>query len=175
MKKSLELILTALTVAIGVLLPMAFHWVSFSGKVFLPMYYPVALFAFLLRPFSVGLAAILTPLTSSLLTGMPPMNPPMAFQMAVELAVMAVTISFLSQKTKINYFLILLVAVILQKGTFILLKYLIAVIYNLPFASMLTADLLFSLPGTLILLILIPPLATKLSALQKQRETLYAE
>ncbi|MGX8852957.1 ECF transporter S component [Amedibacillus sp. YH-ame10] len=68
--------LSSMFLAMGIILPMAFHWFTFtSGAVFLPMHIPVLLCGFLCGPFYGALVGILTPLLSSVLTGMPMLMP----------------------------------------------------------------------------------------------------
>ncbi|MDR2514670.1 MAG: ECF transporter S component [Christensenellaceae bacterium] len=80
-----KLVYSALCVAIGVVLPMVFHSVEGAGWILLPMHIPVLLCG-LLCGWEYGLAAgVLTPLASSLLTGMPPLGylPPMLVELAI--------------------------------------------------------------------------------------------
>lgn len=63
----------AMMIALGILLPMAFHAIPNSGSIFLPMHLPVLLAGFLCGPFYGLLVGIATPLLSSLWTGMPPL------------------------------------------------------------------------------------------------------
>lgn len=175
MKKSIELVLTAFTIALGIIFPVAFHMFAFSGKMFLPMYYPVALSAYILRPSSVFLAGLMTPLLSAVLTGMPPLNPPVAFQMAVELSITGLVIAALTRGTKWHYYIVMAIALVIHKILYVLLKYLIAVLFDLPYEAMVLSDLLTTLPGTLILLMVIPPLAHYLRKEFKKKEALYYE
>ncbi len=67
-----KLVFSALCVALGVALPVAFHSIPNAGSIFLPMHIPVLLGG-LAGGWPYGLACgILTPLLSSMLTGMPP-------------------------------------------------------------------------------------------------------
>ena len=67
-----RLTLTALCVALCVVLPMAFHMIPNAGSVMLPMHIPVLLCG-LVCGWQYGLlCGILGPLVSSVLTGMPP-------------------------------------------------------------------------------------------------------
>lgn len=78
-----DLSLAGLFGALGVALPMLFHVVGL-GKVFLPMHLPVLTCGLLVTPpvgFAVG---FVTPLISSIATGMPPLIP-MALLMTLEL------------------------------------------------------------------------------------------
>lgn len=80
-----KLVSSALCIAIGVLLPMAFHVIPNGGSVFLPMHIPVLICGlFCGAPY--GLACgIITPFLSSMTTGMPPAM--ILPQMMIELAV----------------------------------------------------------------------------------------
>lgn len=80
-----KLVSCALCIAIGVLLPMAFHVIPNAGSIFLPMHIPVLICGlFCGAPY--GLACgIITPFLSSMTTGMPPAM--ILPQMMIELAV----------------------------------------------------------------------------------------
>lgn len=87
--KTRDLVLSGLMLAIGILLPIVFHaFGAAAGQVFLPMHIPVLLAGFFLAPGYAAVVGVLTPLLSSVLTGMPPLYP-MAALMAVELCVYA--------------------------------------------------------------------------------------
>ena len=80
-----QLVLAALCVALGVVLPVAFHSIPNAGSVLLPMHIPVLLCGLVCGPwFCLGCGA-LTPMLSSLATGMPPaaILPGMLCQLAV--------------------------------------------------------------------------------------------
>lgn len=70
-----NLALSALFLALGIILPMAFHSIPNAGSIFLPMHIPVLLCGFICGPAFGALIGILTPLLSSILTGMPPIMP----------------------------------------------------------------------------------------------------
>lgn len=80
-----KLVSCALCIAIGVLLPMAFHVIPNAGSIFLPMHIPVLICGlFCGTPY--GLACgMITPFLSSMTTGMPPAM--ILPQMMIELAV----------------------------------------------------------------------------------------
>ncbi|MEG1547526.1 MAG: ECF transporter S component [Clostridia bacterium] len=72
MMKTKRLVLAALCVALGVVLPMALHPIVNAGSVLLPMHIPVLLCG-LICGWQYGLACgILAPLLSSVISGMPP-------------------------------------------------------------------------------------------------------
>ena len=85
MSNTKRLILAGLCVALGIVLPIAFHSIANAGSILLPMHIPVLLCG-LLCGWPYGLACgVLAPLLSSLITGMPPMAflPSMLCELAV--------------------------------------------------------------------------------------------
>ncbi|CQR74391.1 hypothetical protein SOV_25160 [Sporomusa ovata DSM 2662] len=94
-----KLIYVAMFIALGVMLPIAFHLVGGAGSVFLPMHIPV-LMAGLMLGVKGGLATgMLTPLVSSLTTGMPPIMPMLPI-MVVELGVYGIVAGYLYRQCK---------------------------------------------------------------------------
>jgi hypothetical protein len=87
----------AVVVALGLIFPLLFHALHL-GHVFLPMYLPILAGAFLLPVRWAVAAGALTPLISCLVTGMPPLLPPVAVWMAVELAAMATLAAWLGRR-----------------------------------------------------------------------------
>ena len=83
--KTRNLVITALMIAAGVILPMAFHGVPNAGKVFLPMHIPVMISGLVAGPVAGAATGVLAPVLSGLLTGMPPapMLPPMTCELLV--------------------------------------------------------------------------------------------
>ena len=84
MHKTKKLVITALFIALGIVLPLAFHSVPNAGRVFLPIHIPILLCG-IVCGFPYGFfAGIITPLLSSLFTGMPPaaMLPSMLCELA---------------------------------------------------------------------------------------------
>jgi len=90
-----ELALGGLFAALGIALPLAFHAAQL-GKVFLPMHFPVLALGLLVRPSIAGTVGAIVPLVSCLLTGMPPLAPPIAVMMSFELGALGTTASLLS-------------------------------------------------------------------------------
>lgn len=92
--KTVKIAESAICIACGILLPLLFHMVGL-GKFLLPMHIPVIIGAMLLGSeygFLIGLA---TPLLSALLTGMPPLAPPVAAAMMCELGIAGALAGFL--------------------------------------------------------------------------------
>jgi niacin transporter len=72
--------------ALGVLVPQLFHMTGVAGPVFLPMHFPVFLAGVLVSPKIGLLVGITSPIFSNILTGMPPVSPPVMQMMVFELA-----------------------------------------------------------------------------------------
>ena len=70
MKNTKHLIITALCMTLGVVLPMAFHMIPNAGSVMLPMHIPVLLCGLVCGPILGLICGIFTPVLSSLITGM---------------------------------------------------------------------------------------------------------
>jgi hypothetical protein len=98
-----ELSLGGLFIALGVVLPMAFHALGGGklGSMLLPMYLPVLACAMLVSPPIAAAVGLLTPTLSSALTGMPPLLPYLPV-MAAELVVMATLASLLHRRVKLH-------------------------------------------------------------------------
>ena len=70
MKPVKLLALTALFIAVGIILPSVFHAFG-AGSVFLPMHIPVLMCGLICGPFWGLAAGVITPVLSSMMTGMP--------------------------------------------------------------------------------------------------------
>ena len=93
-----QMVLTALFVAIGVVLPQAFHAVPNAGSVFLPMHIPGLIAGYFVGPVYGLACGILTPLLSHLIFGMPPA--PVLPGMLCELAVYGLMTGLLNRVLK---------------------------------------------------------------------------
>lgn len=153
------LTLTALMVAIGVLLPIAFHAVSL-GKALLPMHIPVLLAGFLVGPLAGLIAGLLTPLLSALLTGMPPLAPaPIAQMMCFELATYGLLSGLVYRKLGLGALPSLLLAMLGGRLVYGLLGALVLPLFGLtrvPLLYPLTAGLLSSIPGVVVQILCVP-------------------
>ena len=97
-------VVTAVSIALCVVLPMAFHAVPNAGSIYLPMHLPVLVCGLVCGwPFGL-LCGLAGPLVSSMLTGMPPA----AFlpMMMIELSVYGLMIGLLSRFIRTGVFLV---------------------------------------------------------------------
>lgn len=141
---------------LGIALPVLFHALGL-GSMFLPMYLPLAIGAFLLSRVNALMAGFFTPLISALLTGMPPFYPPVAFIMMLQLAVFCFAISLMTHRFKFGVVVSLAVAVLLDRLLLIALFYLIYPLFSIDSRVITLYDLLKSLPGVALLFIVVPP------------------
>ena len=71
MSNTKKLCFAAIMLAMGILLPMAFHTIPDGGAIFAPMHLPVFITGFLCGPMYGALVGLVCPLMSCLFTGMP--------------------------------------------------------------------------------------------------------
>lgn len=148
----------ALFVALGILLPIAFHAVG-MGKVFLPMHIPVLLGGFFCGPVVAMLVGMITPLLSAVLTGMPPLMPPVAQGMVFELGVYGLLTGVLYERLRLGVYPSLLVAMAAGRLVYGFLGYLVLPLFGLKQVPLLAPLMLAvgeSLPGVVLQLVLIP-------------------
>lgn len=169
MSKTKRMILASLCLALGVVLPVAFHSVANAGSIFLPMHIPVLLCG-LICGWPYGLACgVLTPILSSLITGMPPMAyvPSMVCELAVYGLVSGLVFKYAkSGKQIVDIYIALISAMLLGRVTFGVLNALIFRAGEYSLAVWSTAAFVTALPGIVIQLIVIPVL---IFALQKAK------
>lgn len=156
-----KLTATAICIAMGLLLPQVFH-VFGAGTVFLPMHIPVLLCGFICGgPFGF-LCGLLTPLLSSVFTGMPAIFPT-GISMMLELATYGFLTGILYEKTEKTY--VSLVGAML--GGRIVSGVSKAILLGFSGGSFgmqafLTSAFITAWPGILIQLVIIPPLVLAL-------------
>ena len=154
--KTKKMILASFFIAVGLILPMIFHTVNLSGTIFSPMHVPVMLGGFLLGPAYGAAIGIITPVLSSILTGMPPLMPVMPM-MALELLGYGFMSGLLFSKTK-KIYVSLIVSIIFGR----LCSMLAAFILSLTVAPQISpipyvlSGVINGLPAIVIQLVLIP-------------------
>ena len=156
-----EISLSALFIAAGLAVPVLFHAVG-MGSTFLPMLLPILAAGLLLRPLPAGLVGVLTPPISSLLTGMPPLAPPVAPVMSAEGLALAVLASLLYRRLGWNIFLTAVIAVAAERLIMALLIAALAPLFGLPGLLAAFWKLLHGLPGVALLIGFVPFLVQRL-------------
>ncbi|RPI94743.1 MAG: hypothetical protein EHM32_06440, partial [Spirochaetales bacterium] len=141
-----NLLIAVIFSGLGIAVPVLFHALGL-GSIFLPMYLPLAIGAFLLNRVNAVIVGFFTPLISALLTGMPPFYPPVAFIMMLQLAVFCFTISLLTHRFKSGIFISLAAAVLIDRILLAALYYFIYPFFSIDSRIITLYDLVKSLPG----------------------------
>jgi hypothetical protein len=147
--------LTALFAALGVALPPVFH-IFGLGSTFLPMFLPVMLGSMLLSWKFALVLAIFTPLSSWLLTGMPPIVPPFLPLIISELIIVALIVSILHLHWQWSVWLTLVIAIIMDRLFLFIMVTLVAGWLKLDTTIFSVAMVLSGLPGIILQLLVIP-------------------
>jgi hypothetical protein len=159
-----KLLLSALFIAMGIVLPMGFHAFG-MGRAFLPMHIPV-LFAGIYLGWRTGLVVgAATPALSGLLTGMPPFVPPTAFAMMVELPIYGVLVDVFYRLMRLRPAVAVALAALSGRVAYGLIGYLAFPLLGLPEVSPLypvTAGLVASLPGVILQTVVVPLVVSRL-------------
>lgn len=162
-------IITAVCMALCVVLPLAFHAVPNAGSIYLPMHIPVLLCG-LICGWAFGLACgVVGPLLSSLLTGMPPaaVLPAMMIELAVYGIVAGLGMALVrTKKLSADLYISLIAAMLVGRIIAGAAKALIFAAGSMTMAAWATSYFVTSLPGIVIQLILIPAIVI---ALEKAR------
>lgn len=169
MKQVKYLVMTALCVALGVVLPVTLHAIPNAGSILLPMHIPVLLCGLVCGPVYGLACGILAPLLSSLITSMPPMAmlPSMICELAVYGLVAGILIRVIKTRYNIaNLYLSLLGAMLIGRVIYGALNSLIFRAGEYSLQLWLTGAFVTALPGIAIQLVLLPVLVL---ALQKAR------
>lgn len=150
-----EISRAALVTAAGLALPWVFHALRL-GHVFLPMYLPLLAGAFILKPRTATAAAIATPLVSAAVTGMPPLFPPIAPWMAVELGLMAGLAALLHRRRVLPPWVIVAIVLVVGRLAYAGLVYSTGLWLELPAGLLTAASLLAGWPGMVLALVAVP-------------------
>lgn len=151
-----DLALGGLLGALAFVLPIAFHAAGpGAGPTFLPMYYPILALGLLASWEVALLVGIIVPVVSSLLTGMPP--PPTAVLMVCELVALGVVAS-LARSLRVGVWPAAISAIALSRVVGVLLLLTLLPLFGITrgIAEYLIAAVTVSLPGTIIMLTIVP-------------------
>ncbi len=151
-----KLVFSGVFIALGLLLPQAFHMFGGTGPIFLPMHIPVLLAGFFLGAPSGALVGVITVLLSAALTGMPQV--PITYFMMFELAAYGFAAGFLYKTLKLNVYISLVGAMIIGRLILAAAVFTIQPMLGLKLSPQvyMTGALVNGIPGMLIQLIFIP-------------------
>ena len=159
------IVLTAMCIALCVVLPLAFHMIPNAGSILLPMHIPVLLCGLICgAPFGL-VCGVLGPLLSSLFTGMPPIT--YLPGMVVELAVYGLAAGLLmklvhTKKLVTDVYISLIGAMLAGRIAGGLVSALIFMAGKYSFAAWAGGYFITCWPGLIIQLALIPPVVLAL-------------
>ena len=156
-----DLVLGGMFLALAIVFPMAFHAAGL-GSAFLPMFFPIILAGFLIAPPVAAAVGLLSPLTSALLTGMPPFFPPYAFIMMAEGIILAGVPAFLRGKRGLPIFPVLLLTLLGDRLVLLAAVILVSRLLELPEGVLGLASVIHGLPGIILILAVLPPIAKAL-------------
>lgn len=152
-------IITAVCLALCVVVPQAFHAIPNAGSVYLPMHIPILLCG-LICGWSYGLLCGLAgPALSTLFTGMPPVAylPPMLVECAVYGLVSGLMMQIIrTRKVYVDLYASLIIAMLSGRIVAGIVRALIFARGNTTMATWATSYFVTSLPGIIIQLVLIP-------------------
>ena len=150
-----EISRAALVTAAALALPFVFH-VLHLGHVFLPMYLPILVGGFVLRPRSAVIVGAAAPLLSAVATGMPPLFPPIAAWMALELALMAGLLAVLHRRRLVPATVAVALVLLFGRTVYLAAAYLTGLWLDLPARLFTLASFLAAWPGMLLALLAVP-------------------
>ena len=157
-EKTRELVLAALILALGIIIPAIFHYTGINGRVFLPMHLPVLVGGLVLSPGYALMLGIFTPLINSVLTGMPPIFP-VAITMAIELGIYGLMASVLRRHFNLPTLVSLIITIFIGRVLAGLANYVFAIIFNLDVVSPLTwvaGTIATGIPGIIAQIVIVP-------------------
>ncbi len=165
MNNTRKLVLAALFIAIGVVLPQAFHMIPNAGSVILPMHIPVLVCGFACGPLYGLACGILTPLLSHFIFGMPPT--PVLPGMLCELAVYGFMTGLLNRIIRmknrlVKNYVVLILSMLAGRITYGILNALVFKAGSYSMAAWTSAAFITAIPGIIIQLLLIPILVDRL-------------
>mgnify|MGYP002515576152 CR=1 FL=1 len=172
-----KITITAAMLAMGVLLPLAFHMIPNAGSIFAPMHLPTIICGFICGPFYGALIGLLSPLLSFLFMGMPIVA--VLPGMMIELFMYGLVSGFLFRviHTKwltLDIFISLITSMLIGRGFGGLTNYLLYAFgrfdMTYSWSKFFTAYFVISWPAWLIQLLLIPALLLALTKAKFLRE-----
>ena len=156
-----KMIIWVFFIAAGVLVPMGFHRLGL-GIAFLPMHIPVFIGAFLCGPYLGMAGAVLTVLLSSVLTGMPPIFP-VGICMMAEMAAYAGVCAGIMRKKRysiLSLYAALVAAIAAGRVINGIVNAVVAALLGGSYgmSAFVEGTLVYTLPGTVLLLCVVPGL-----------------
>lgn len=154
-KELRQIPLAAMFIALGVAMPQLFHMFG-AGSVFLPMFLPLYLGAMFLSWKYSAVIAVLTPVFSFLISGMPPVVPPILFLMIIELLSGTLFISIVYFHLNKNMWIALIGAIVIGRIVYLIVISVFLPLFGFESKLLTMALVLKSFPGIILQLLVIP-------------------
>ena len=173
-----KIVYTAFFIALGIVLPMVFHLVGGPslGRVFLPMHLPVLIGGAFLGPMAGLIIGIITPLLSSLFTGMPPVIPMLPIMIA-ELGIYGLVMGYFFFRIKMNVYLSLIISML--AGRIMASLVVLVLVYGFGFARLPANPIIYiygtitaGFPGIIGQLLIVPLVLRYIKRFNEQKPTL---
>lgn len=159
MNRTKQLTITAIMIALCVILPMAFHMIQNAGSIYLPMHIPVLLCGLVVGPVYGLICGLLGPVLSMLITGMP--GAAYLPQMMIELGIYGLCTGLLmkivkTKNTTLDVYISLVGAMLIGRIIAGILQALIFKANAYGISMWVTSYFITGIPGIIIQLVLIP-------------------
>lgn len=153
-----DIVFGGLFLALAIVVPYLFHAVGGGklGSIFLPMLLPIVMCGFLTGARVAVVVGVTAPLVSSLLTGMPPVYPPIAMIMCGEGIILGGLTSVLYRSVKLNAWLSLATAAASDRLFVALAMLGLSHWLNLPERFFTVASVVYGLPGIALQFAVVP-------------------
>lgn len=161
LKKTKKIAFAALSIALSVVLPLLFHAIPDAGSIYSPMHIPVLLCGLITGPWYGLFAGFMSPVFSSIMTGMPPAVylPPMIAECAVYGLVGGLLMNFVrTKKTIADLYISLAGSMLVGRIVAGILKALIFARGAFTLELFISSYFVVGIPGIILHLIAVPAL-----------------
>ncbi len=162
-----NLVLSAMFIALGIVLPFITGQIPEIGSMLLPLHIPVLICGFVCGPVYAMAVGIILPIMRSFMFGMPPLYP-MATSMAIEMGVYGLVAGLIYiklPKSNINIYVSLITSMILGRVAWGIAMFVFLGMSGGAFTMewFISGAFLGAIPGIILQLVMIPPLVIVLN------------
>ena len=161
LRKTKKGVISALSIALAVVLPLLFHAIPDAGSIYSPMHIPVLLCGLITGPWYGLFTGLMSPIFSSIITGMPPAAylPPMIVECAIYGLIAGLLITlFKTGKTGVDIYIALVLSMLIGRCAAGVFKALIFARGSFTLELFLSSYFIVGSPGIILHLIAVPAL-----------------